>query len=60
MTESQGMGYPKETRPGMKIQFSSTTRIIMADQRVVGKYTSGLNPNLEYKKQSPGKYLRAF
>lgn len=45
------MGYPKETCAGMKIQFSSTTRIIMADQCVVGKYTSGLDPNLGYEKQ---------
>jgi len=44
----------------MKIQSSSTTRIIMADQCVLGKYTSGLNPILEYKKQSPSKYLREF
>lgn len=54
------MGYPKETPPGMKIQSSSTTPIITADRNILGKYNSGLNPKLEYKKQSPNKYLREF
>lgn len=54
------MGYPKETPPGMKIESSSTTPIITADKSILGKYTSGLNPNFEYKKQSPNKYLREF